>query len=73
MQKSEFAEHSILKCQFQSVLFAERLKITRNPLETAGDGGLMTREKVFFLQVAIQSWSKEKKNLAPVRHRLTFR
>lgn len=48
MQKSEFADHLVLKCQFQSVLFADRLKITRNSLETAGNGDLMTWEKFFF-------------------------
>lgn len=58
MQKSEFADHSVLKCQFQSVLFADRLKITWTPLQTAGDGDLMTWEKVF-LQAAIQNWSNK--------------
>lgn len=58
MQKSEITDYLVLKCQFQSVLFADWLKITRNPLETAGDTDLMTREK-FFLQAAIQSASNE--------------
>lgn len=58
MQKSEFADHLVLKCQFQSVLLADRLKITRNPLESAGGGDLTIQER-FFLQAAVQSASKE--------------
>lgn len=55
MQKSEFADHSVPKCQFQSVLFVNRLKITRNPLEIAGDGDLMTQEEVFFSKLPFKA------------------
>lgn len=37
MQKSEFADHLVLKCQIQSVRFADRRKIIRKPSKTAGD------------------------------------
>lgn len=48
MQKSEFADHLVLKCQFQSVLFADRLKITRNPFGNCRRHRPNDSGKVFF-------------------------
>lgn len=43
MQKSEFADHLVLKCQIQPARFADRRKIIPETSETAGDRDPMVR------------------------------